>query len=235
MPNDVRGVLLTVIQAQTPRDRKSNLQSSSVLRAAAAQLSANRDHVLEQAILTQFHKLFRTGYLAWGHNINNPDPPFFHLTEQGLRTLAQLSRDPGNPTGYLSHVQAVASLGPVTRSYLHEAVRCYVADLHKSSAVMVGGAAESVVLEVRDEIAGKMSVLGRSPNRDVSGWRMKRILDGIKAFFDAEKRNFPTSLREGTRRIGQHSRSNLQERGWPPVQRGPNHAREYTRFTANLP
>ena len=41
----------------------------------------------EQALLTQFYELFRTGYLAWGMNLSNPDPPFFHITEQGTNAL----------------------------------------------------------------------------------------------------------------------------------------------------
>jgi hypothetical protein len=34
-------------------------------------------------------------------NLSNPNPPFFHITDRGCRTLESLSRDPGNPSGYL--------------------------------------------------------------------------------------------------------------------------------------
>ena len=104
---------------------------------------------MEQALLTQFQEFFRTGYLAWGYNISNPEPPFFHLTEQGRKTLAQLSRDPGNPAGYLRRIDAIDSINPISRSYLEEALRCYVADLYKAGAVMIGGAAESLIIELR--------------------------------------------------------------------------------------
>jgi hypothetical protein len=76
-----------------------------------------------------------------GYNLSNPDPPFFHLTEQGRKTLAQLSGDPGNPAGYLKRIDAIGSINPIVRSYLDGALRCYVADLYKAGAVMIGGSA----------------------------------------------------------------------------------------------
>jgi hypothetical protein len=39
------------------------------------------DLTTEQAILTCWHDLFRDGELAWGHNLDNPDAPFFHVRE----------------------------------------------------------------------------------------------------------------------------------------------------------
>ena len=37
---------------------------------------------LQQAILTCWHDLFREGSLSWGYNLDNPDPPFFHIPER---------------------------------------------------------------------------------------------------------------------------------------------------------
>ena len=36
---------------------------------------------LQQAILTCWHDLFRDGALSWGYDLDNPDPPFFHIPE----------------------------------------------------------------------------------------------------------------------------------------------------------
>lgn len=33
----------------------------------------------EQAILSAWHKLFQTGKLAWGYDLDNPGPPWYHL------------------------------------------------------------------------------------------------------------------------------------------------------------
>jgi hypothetical protein len=188
-PDSIRAVLLEVIAATSSG---TSLQSSSVLGAAAARLGIRSD-AREQALLTQFQEFFRTGYLAWGLNISNPNPPFFHLTEQGKKTLAQLSSDPGNPAGYLLRIDAVASINPIARSYLDEALRCYVADLYKASAVMVGGSAESLIIELRDEVSAKLAAKGQASSSDLKDWRVARILTGLKAVLDAQK--LPTDLR----------------------------------------
>jgi hypothetical protein len=142
-PN-IRAILLAVI-TQQQQQFLSNLQSNSVLREVHEQLRAAQPSGLsreqlaarEQALLTAFHDLFRTGYLAWGYNLSNPDPPFFHVTEQGRRALRDISRDPANPEGHLAHLRAAAQLNPVAESYVQEGVACYAADLPKAAAVMV--------------------------------------------------------------------------------------------------
>ena len=55
-------------------------QEAVVLREAAEILQS---HSLkeQQELLTQWHKLFRSGELAWGYDIDNPNAPFFHLVE----------------------------------------------------------------------------------------------------------------------------------------------------------
>lgn len=180
---NIREALLNEIAGISPGP---SLQSSSVLQNTANKLGI-RGGPSEQAILTQFSELFRTGYLAWGYNLSNPNPPFFHLTEQGRRTLAQLSGDPGNPDGYLRRVNAVGPANPIARAYLEEALSCYVSDLNKASAVMLGASAESLVLELRDEIASKIIANGNQPSNDLKDWRLARILRGLKAVLDGQK------------------------------------------------
>jgi len=190
--DDLRTSLLQVIAESSGPTAGPSLQSRSVLQATANRLGLRGD-AIEQALLTQFQEFFRTGYLAWGLNLSNPDPPFFHLTEQGRKTLAQLSADPGNPDGYLRRIGAIASINPIARSYLDEALRCYVADLNKAAAVMVGGSAESLILELRDDVSNKLSVAGKSPSKDLADWRTSRILTGLKITLDAQK--LPSELR----------------------------------------
>src|SRR5882762_3053323 len=94
----IREVLLAEIIAQEPKGTgDQNLQQSSVLDAAAKKLGANFNPEFERAILTQWGELFRTGLVAWGHNLSNPSPPFFHLTERGNQALQNVTRDPSNP------------------------------------------------------------------------------------------------------------------------------------------
>lgn len=135
LENDLRALLLSTILAQTPRDAISaSLQSGSVLDACARACSARRKG-LEEALLTQFYELFRTGHSAWGVNLSNPDPPFFHITDRGTAALAHHNRDPSNPAGYFAHLSAITRLNPIAVSYLKEAVDCYCAGLSKAAAV----------------------------------------------------------------------------------------------------
>ena len=100
----IREILLLEIEAQRPKTQvDANLQSTLVLRAAAQRLNASPNADLQQAILTQWSELFRTGLLAWGLDLMNPNPPLFHVTDRGSQALANATRDPSNPAGYLRH------------------------------------------------------------------------------------------------------------------------------------
>lgn len=195
---DIRGVLLQVIQDKQPKGQHdANLQQSSVLEETKCRLGiAHGDLTKEQAILTTWHDLFRTGYLAWGFNITNPNPPFFHVTETGRRALASLSRDPANPAGYLGYLHSVATLQPVAISYLEEGLECYIAGLYKAAAVMVGASTESMILYIRECIVQKLTALGRPIPKELKDWKSKTILDGIQSFFDTHKSMFSRALRD---------------------------------------
>src|SRR5437764_1457117 len=137
MPNpnsaDIREVILAVIRDLQPKERTgASLQQGSVLIEVANRLGIWHNPDLELAILTLWNDLFRTGYLAWGLNLTNPNAPFFHVTDRGRQALERLSRDPGNPAGYLKHLFSMASLGPVAHSYLTEGLECFGGGLHKA-------------------------------------------------------------------------------------------------------
>jgi len=194
---DIRSTLLQVIEEQSPKHpTDAKLQTNSVLNETGNRLNAQHNHEIEEAILTQWHDLFRTGYLAWGYNLSNPNPPFFHLTEQGRKTLASISRDPANPEGYLKHLYSVSKLNPIAKSYLEEGLNCYVASLYKSSAVMVGAASEALINELRDAVRTKHEAANMKIPRNLNTWRAKETLAGLKSVFEDKTRNMPYSLRE---------------------------------------
>lgn len=189
----VREVLLKEIKAQEPRNNTdATLQQSSVLDAVARKL-AGYDH---KAILTQWSELFRTGLIAWGMNLSNPNPPYFHLTERGREALAHLTRDPSNPAGYLRHLASIATLDPVALSYVAEGLDCYVAGLFKAAAVMVGCAAESVILNLRDAVITKLTTLTKPVPKPMTDWRIRTVSGALYAFFNGQKAQFSLALRE---------------------------------------
>lgn len=191
-------MVLTVVREQQPKNPiDGSLQQGTVLNEVARRLGIVNDPDQEQAVLTLWNDLFRTGYLAWGLNLNNPNAPFFHVTERGRRALERLSRDPGNPAGYLKHLSSIGKLNPVAQSYLLEGLDCFVAGLHKAAAVMLGSAAESIVLEVRDTTVQRITALGSSPPKALIDWKLKSVLDGLNMFLGSKASQMPKDLREG--------------------------------------
>jgi hypothetical protein len=195
----LREALLQAIKAnepQGPYDHKPTLQQVSVLETAAIELGIRQNPELEEALLTQWQELFRTGLLAWGLNLANPNPPFFHLTERGRRALSNATRDPSNPAGYLRHLTSVATLEPIAMSYLTEGLDCYVDGLFKAAAVMIGCAAESLILSLRDSTVQKLIAVGRAVPAGLDDWKVKTVSDSLKDFLDTQSKKFGRKLRE---------------------------------------
>jgi hypothetical protein len=194
---EIRELILRVALEQMPPGYGGpTLQQGTLLRAVAQNLGVRSDPELEQEILTQWYDLFRTGYFAWGLNLSNPDPPFFHFTDRGRRALERLSRDPGNPAGYLQYLATVAKLNPIASSYLGEGLDCFVAGFYKAAAVMIGGAAESLILELRDIARQKLAQASIAEPKGLSDWRVKTILDALYDLLNARRNLFSKTLRE---------------------------------------
>ena len=194
---DIRSCLLQVIAERTPkRPTDGALQSRGVLEETRSRLNGGRDIILEQAILAAFQDLFRTGHLSWGYDFCNPDPPFFHITSQGRKALEIVGRDPANPDGYFRCLLEKVIINPISESYLREGVACFNQDLLKAAAVMVGGASESLALELRDTLVRKLQSMQTSiPNGLQDRW-LKKILDVTNGLLSEKSSRMPTSLRE---------------------------------------
>jgi hypothetical protein len=196
-PQDVRQALLEVIAAAQPRrPLDGSLQQNTVLTRVSERLAIVNDIELEQLVLAEWYGLFNTGYLAWGHNLNNNSPPFCHVTARGRNALQTLSRDPSNPAGYLAYLSSLAPLNPVAMSYLMEGLDCYIGGHYKAAAVMIGGASESLVLDLRDHLVQRLGELGQPVNPRLSDWRAKTVLDELQQFLDARKGTLPRELRD---------------------------------------
>lgn len=198
--NQIREQLLEVVAEVAPKGPgDGSLQSGTVLRIVHERLGKQRDHLTEEGILTAFHDLFRTGYLAWGFNLANPNPPFFHITDQGRRSLENYSRDPSNPDGYFAYLTRIGELNPIANSYLAEAVSCFASDLPKSAAVMIGASSESLALEIRDSIVNYLENEGEQVPQGLNDWRIKIVLDSIQVFFDGKLKEMPREIKDSYR------------------------------------
>jgi len=191
---EIRAKLLEHIELQNRQDSSSsNMQAGSALRWVTEQLNLPRDIRQQRMLLTEWHELFRTGVLAWGHDLANPSPPFCHVTDRGQRALEHVQRDPSNPAGFIAHIVGVAKLSDIAMSYLREALDCYSAGSHKAAAVMVGAAAERLVLDLRDALVQAKFTGGSG----LTDWRIKKVQDSIKAVLDQHKKKMSQTLREG--------------------------------------
>jgi hypothetical protein len=193
---DLREVLLAVISEQALPNDGGNLQQGSVLREVALRTGAVHDLEREQAVLSQFSDLFRTGYLAWGFNLANPSPPFFHVTTSGRRILERVARDPGNPAGYRRHLASIADVNPVAQAYVDEGVECYSNGFFRAAAVMIGAAAESLVLELAEVIYQTGDNTEQPYPKDLKDWRLKKILDALQSFFSTNKNTMEQDLKD---------------------------------------
>lgn len=195
---DIRALILQVIQDKHPKGQSgAPLTNKAVLEETQRRLGITYENSeKEQTILSIWHDLFRTGYLAWGLSINSPDTPFFHVTEAGRRTLAALTRDPGNPAGYLHHLSSAAKINPIAYSYLKESLDCYISGLYKAAAVMIGGATESIILELREIVAQKLISLGKPVNPALNATKIKTVSNALHVFFDGLKAQLSIELRD---------------------------------------
>ncbi len=133
--------------------------------------------------------------------------------------MENLSRDPANPDGYLAHLCKRGTLNEIADSYLREALKTFNSDCFKSTAVMVGAAAETMILELRDTLIKRMKSMGKVPLKDLEDWRIKRVLDALKKELDNQKSNMTRELTEEVESywpaFTQQIRSTRNEAGHP--------------------
>ena len=191
----IRKTLLEVVEEYSKKG-PGFLQQGPILRETAKRLGIRQDEALEQALLAAWHDQFLAGHLAWGFNLANPGPPSCHVTRKGRETLANISRDPANSDGYMAHMQAEAVLSPVAESYMREALHTYNSNCFKAAAVMVGCAAESLTLELRDELVARMNSMGKTVPKKLQDWRVRTVMAALKAEVDSQKATMGQNLRE---------------------------------------
>jgi len=61
---------------------------------------------------------------------------------------------------------------------------------------MIGAAAESVILDLRNKTVHKVASLKRSIPKGMEDWKIKTVSDALRAFFEAKAPGFPRQLRE---------------------------------------
>lgn len=190
----IRQTMLQVVEEYS-KIGPGYFQAGPILNEVAKRCQASSTEQ-QQAVLTVWNDLFRSGLLGEGYDLSNPSMPFCHLSSRGREALKHISRDPANPDGYLAYLASKTSLDDVSRSYLVEAVHTFNSTSFKSAAVMVGAAAESLILRLRDKLVSKLSSAGTSLPTGLNDWRIKTVRDALTTYCDGQKGTMPRSLRE---------------------------------------
>jgi hypothetical protein len=119
-------------------------------------------------------------------------------------------------------VSKLGDLNTVAESYLREALRTYNSDCFKATAVMIGAAAESLILEIRDTLTHRMEDLGQAPPSDVKDWRLKKVLDRLVRELSNQVPNMDRDLAEAVQQY------------WPAFTGQIRHARNEAGHPTNI-
>jgi len=172
------------------------MQAQQIVSEASRRLTISADIEDSQALLTEWHELFRTGYMAWGKDINNISYPFCHPTQHLIRALEDMSRDPVNPDGYLRHLREMGKPGTLVESYIREALSCYNNGACRAAAVMLGAASEAMILEVRDQAIQCARREGEQLTKKIKDWKIKEVNTALKQYLDSKRPQMPLKLRD---------------------------------------
>lgn len=156
----------------------------------------DRDIEDQQALLDAFHDLLVEKVIGWGFNLDNSAPPFLHIRPEGREVVEHLSRDPANPGGYMASIRPALAGRPIAESYIYEAVQAYNARLFKSSAVMLGCAAEDLAHALRDAVVAHIEASGVGVPTALKRWQIKTVQDELARILDSEKGRMDRMLRE---------------------------------------
>ncbi len=94
-----------------------------------------------------FWDLMIEGIVRPGMNVSNPNLPFYHVTEMGLKQVKEADKSPYDPDGYLKRLrEKIPGLDPVIVTYLTESLHTFRIGCLLSSAITLGCASEKALL-----------------------------------------------------------------------------------------
>jgi hypothetical protein len=195
---DVRKVMLELIKGMSASSEGA-FGRNDVLTHTTKRVGAGHDQRLQRLVLDGWDDLYRSGIISWGLNTANglnSGSDWAHLTVQGAEILKNLSRDSGNPHGYRAAIDEYVRDLPVVVSYLAEALDAFNKGSIKATAVMIGAAAESMNLSVRDKLKERMLAGGKTPPKAMDDFRIAEVLRGTEKELTLRAKEMPKELRE---------------------------------------
>jgi hypothetical protein len=110
-------------------------------------LSHQDSSVLREAVRQEMWLLLGQGLLVFGKDENNPNWPWYRLTEAGMDIVSNQHPLPYDPDGFIREfLNKNPSADSVIVAYVQEAVRSFNHGCPIASSVMVGAASEKALL-----------------------------------------------------------------------------------------
>lgn len=139
------------------------------------------------------------GVIIPGMNANNPNLPFFSVTEYGQKVVDSPDPVPHDPDGYIAHLDEVApNLNPIAKSYIAEGLECFQRATYTAAVVMLGVASERLILDLADSVANKLTGKERDNlARKLSGTRITVAYEETMKRLRPRLGGLPDSLSDG--------------------------------------
>ncbi len=230
--DDIRKLVLAEVKSfadRSPRDR--SVPPSEVIANACARAEASGRGPGDARVLESFFALFNEGVLCWGLDRSNVTMGHSHLTPLGEVVLRDLERDPANPAGFLAEVRPWIDPSAIAWGYLAEAVHSFNSGCDRGAAVLLGCAAEAMVLDVRDALVVKLEARNAKVPKPLGDWKAKPVIDEIDRVVRGGATKMPHDLLERFdvhwRSLFHHVRMTRNEAGHPasvrPIERNAVH------------
>lgn len=146
-----------------------------------------------EAVREQSWGLVGQGILMPGLNVDNPNWPFYKVTEYGQQILAQEGPRPYDPEGFLREFAEVnPNADPIVIDYLEEAVHTFNTGCCKAAAVMLGCASEQLVLLLHEKFENAIADpaerqrFSNSYGRPITS-KYRSLRNGLDAMVSAKK------------------------------------------------
>jgi hypothetical protein len=196
-------VLQTLIFEQL---RQTPATTTNALRRTIPRLANGRGLITDEAHFTEddhervreiVWSLIIQGVLVPGSDSNNPSLPHIKVTGYGKQVLAAGSVVPHDPDGYLENLRtSVANIDAVILLYVREALSTFRTANYLPSAVMLGVAAEKVMLLLVDAVRNAFADAAKQTSfeKDTKGKPIKRQYDEVRKRIERILPSLPAEL-----------------------------------------
>ncbi len=197
-PEEIQQELVEIIDGLSKGDGSASL-SGVIQRFQERAQRRGQSHVPpgdQRLVLQAYYELHRTGALCWGLDFTNLGGTHAHVTLHGRKVLEHATRDPSNQAGYKRAIDPFVPVGTTARSYVDEALVTFATGCEKATAVMIGAAAEALLLELRDELVVQMKAKGKAVPKALEAWQAKTVHDAVREDLEKHRKSMPRDLSE---------------------------------------